>query len=258
MKEGRKIYSLLLKAESGEYYRIKIDEDYRNPLAVIDAYTVTYPSKDALCAGYSYKLKTKIVDARIVYQKQEKTKSIEPIFAAMEELGKIALDFGKSSEIDVTDYKVSFRIHLFAKKLMDDYYHNVDVRDAFDRYGDYIVRDALMNKTEGMLISRLCEYRKLRKSMLLKKKIELGEKVDVYPLVVDLSDANIIKSDERNLELVESEINDLQNEVFSDSTLQQGQALKLEELYTRREALLISLDRKEDKNQIPGQTKMMF
>lgn len=256
MKEGRKLYSLILKAENGNYYRIKIGDDYRNPLAFIDTYTVQYPDKKILLESFSYKLKTKIIDAKIIYKKQGKTKTIEPVFADMEELGLVSKDFGKSSEIDMSDYKKSFRVHLFAKKLMDVYFQDINIRNAFNNYGDHIVRETLMNHDERALVHRLCEYRKLRKSAILKRAIELGQNIDVYPSIVSINEDKIIKSETRLLELLEEEINKVQNEQFTDQTLKPIQAQRLKELYTQREELIEALDSKADKNQVTGQMRL--
>ena len=255
MKEGRKIYSLLLKDENEVYYRVKIEEEYHNPLAVIDAFTVTYPSKDKLYLGFSDLLETNIIGAKVVYQKDGKTKALEPIYADMKELGDLALAFGKTSEVGADNHSVAVRINIFAQKLLKEYTENMKIRVSFNQHGDYIVNEALQNNDLVSLIKRLCEY---RKPVILKKETELGQPVDVYPLVFDLKGAKIIKTDERFLELNENKIRHLQLLKPEDSLTKRAWAIKLEQLYTKREELLKSLDRKEDKNQVPGQTKMMF
>ncbi len=258
MKEGRKIYSLLLKAESGDYYRVKIKDDYYNPLAIIDAFTIEYENKKMLCEGYSTRLNTKIEEAKIVYQKDGKTKAIEPLFEDMKEFGELAVAFGKNSGVDSENHIIKARIRIFAHKLLEEYYQDITIKRAFDSYGDYIVDEALKNNDLEALINRLCEYRKLRKSALLQNKAKLGEKIDGYPIIWDLTGAKIIKTDERFLELIDNKIKKLQTSKSENSLVQEAMALLVEGLYKEREELILNLGVKEDKNQVPGQTKMMF
>ena len=258
MKEGRKIYSLLLKSNDNNYYQLKIGDDYRHALAVIDAYTMEFASKELLIEGRSWELQVPILDAKIIYQKQGQTKMLEPVFADDEELWHLRKYFGKSSAIDTNDPAKVAAIHAFSLKLLTEYQTNPDMKTGFDKYGDFLVRESLRNNDLTALICRLCEYRKLRQTIILKKQIKKGQVTNVFPKVVSLADANIIKSDVRLLEITERAIKEQQTKKTDDKVLAKAGALKLEELYDRRDELLKSLDIKEDKNQVSGQTKMMF
>ena len=270
MKEGRKLYSLILKDENGAYYRLKIDDDYRHPLAVIDAFTISQTTTKYKKHGneyfygiYSQKLDTEIVDAKIVYQKNGMTKALSPVYAKLDSLengiinlSSIDRNFGNSSELDFNNLQTNgMNVLLFTKQLMHYYNTDKNVRMAFDLDGDYIVKQALLEGDEKALLKSLCEYRKVRRSVLLLKATCQHKKINVYPEVYDLEEKEIIKSDKRRYEVVEKQIDKLQNTKVDNPYLEEENEKKLKELYNEREELLSSLDT-TSKNQINGQMRL--
>lgn len=251
MKEGRKLYSLIIEDEMGNYYRLKIDGNYQNPLAVIDTYTTSYQDSSKMYEGLSYIFKLHIVNAFIIYHKDEKTKSLVPIFKDMEIIGNIAKSFENSSEIDNEDKKAYLNVLLLATKLMNSYYEDKKVKEKFDQDGDYIVLEALRGHDMLLLTHRLCAYRKLRKSMILLDNVQGKKQVNPFPRIIDAINP-IKQSDERLLELINEQILTIQNATNRMPLM--GQAKMLADLYDKKNELEEALG-KADRN-VKGQMRL--
>ena len=143
MLEGKKIYSLIVKDESGVFYRIKIDGNYYNTLSDIDDYCIN--AEFLWNINMNYKLNVK--DAYIIYKTNGQIKAIEPLRGVSNNFSKAIKDFKGVSVIDFTDkeahknYPSAFLcIKKLVSGLLKSYQNNNFVRAVFDKQGSCKVR----------------------------------------------------------------------------------------------------------------------
>ena len=240
MSEGRKLYSLIIKDTSDNYYRLKINGEYYHPLAVIDAYTTKCKDKQCFLEGRSTEFKLDIDDAFVLYKKGG-FKAL-PIVCDNEDIAKMAPKFGTQREIDPQSLEMRL-VGFFAGKFNNEYLNNKAVNKLFNHYGDNTVIEALKTNDFQYLMITLRDYRRFRKAALL----SAGD-INVHPRKIEIDNGQIIDSDEVKKKNILEEIKRVQDAVSQNEFMDKFKEERLDKLFSELEDLEAEETPVEEKN----------